>query len=347
MLPFFVYMKALFVGFLFLLQVQYAQAQTLRFLQFNIWQEGTVVPDGFNAIVDEIIANKADIITFSEVRNYKNTRFNERIVTALKNKGFTYYVEYSYDSGILSKYPIQEFATIFPNKDDHGSSYKAIIQVDGKEIAVYTAHLDYLNAANYLTRGYDANSWKKLTAKSTSVSDILTVNLESKRDEAISGIIADAQKETAKGRFVFLGVDFNEPSFRDWKKDTRNLFDHNGLVIPWQNSLSLEKAGFVDAYRTLYPNVVTHPGFTFPAYNPHVDIGKLIWAPDADDRERIDFVYFMANKKLRLESVSIVGPSSSIVYGKPLEEKTLDPFIAPVGIWPTDHKAILATFTFK
>ena len=42
-------------------------------LQWNIWQEGTKVTGGYDAIVDEIIRLKPDFVTFSEVRNYNNT----------------------------------------------------------------------------------------------------------------------------------------------------------------------------------------------------------------------------------------------------------------------------------
>ena len=45
----------------------------LNVLQINIWQEGTSVPNGFPAIADEIIDKKADVVLFSEVRNYKET----------------------------------------------------------------------------------------------------------------------------------------------------------------------------------------------------------------------------------------------------------------------------------
>lgn len=60
-------------------------------LQWNIWQEGTKVTGGYDAIVDEIIRLKPDFVTFSEVRNYNNTRFCDRIVQSLKAKGETYY----------------------------------------------------------------------------------------------------------------------------------------------------------------------------------------------------------------------------------------------------------------
>ena len=44
-------------------------------LQWNIWQEGTMVPGGYEAIVDEIIRLRPDFVTLSEVRNYNNTNF--------------------------------------------------------------------------------------------------------------------------------------------------------------------------------------------------------------------------------------------------------------------------------
>ena len=83
-------------------------------LQFNIWQEGTMIPGGFDAIADEIARLEPDFIMLSEVRNYHDTRFCDRIVNALKERGKTYYSFYSYDSGLLSKHPITDSSTIFP-----------------------------------------------------------------------------------------------------------------------------------------------------------------------------------------------------------------------------------------
>lgn len=70
-------------------------------LQWNVWQEGTMVPGGYDAIVNEIVRLQPDFVTFSEVRNYHNTRFNERIVASLKEKGLDYYSFYTYDTGLL------------------------------------------------------------------------------------------------------------------------------------------------------------------------------------------------------------------------------------------------------
>jgi hypothetical protein len=336
--------KFLFNILLLICLANSASAIEIKVLQFNIWQEGTVVKGGFDAIVDEIIANRVDIVTFSEVRNYNNTKFNERIVAALQAHGVTYYSFLSYDSGIISRFPIESFATIFPLNKDHGSVYKAVIKIGERKVVVYTGHLDYLNAANYPMRGYDGNTWKPLAAKVSSVTEIIEMNLASQRDEAIQLLLKDAAKERKRKSTVIIGGDFNEPSHLDWKSDTKNLYDHHGLVVPWHNSIALEHAGLKDAYRELYPNPITHPGFTFPAFNKDIDIKKLIWADGADDRDRIDFIYYLPKQGLKLKSISILGPSASVVNSRPLEESSADPFIAPQKIWPTDHKALLATF---
>lgn len=316
----------------------------LKVLQFNIWQEGTVVKNGFDAIVDEIIRTNADLIAFSEVRNYNGIDFSKHIVKTLKEKGHTYYAQPSQDTGLLSKYPIVEQTVLYPVKNDHGSITKAIINVLGVKVAFYSAHLDYLNCALYLPRGYDGSTWKKLDSIITDVAQIQDNNLESLRDEAIDVFIADAEKEIKQGCLVIYGGDNNEPSHLDWIEANKNRYDHNGVVINWRNTAEIEKHGFKDAYREIFPNPVTHPGFTYPADNPLVSINKLAWSPDADDRDRIDFIFFYPDKRLQLTDAKILGPKGDVSRNKRVLEHTEDVFIEPLNVWPTDHKAVLAEF---
>jgi hypothetical protein len=63
-----------------------SSSRDLSMLQFNIWQEGTMIPGGFDAIADEIARLEPDFIMLSEVRNYHDTRFCDRIVNALKER---------------------------------------------------------------------------------------------------------------------------------------------------------------------------------------------------------------------------------------------------------------------
>lgn len=184
-----------------------------------------MVPGGYEAIVDEIARLQPDFVTFSEVRNYDGTRFCDRIVRSLGERGMVYYSFYSYDSGLLSRHPITDSATVFPENGDHGSIYKMVSSIGGRRIAVYTAHLDYLNDAYYNVRGYDGSTWEEIPVPS-SVAEILSVNDASQRDDAIRCFIADAQQEIDEGAVVVLGGDFNEPSHLDWIRETKDMYDH-------------------------------------------------------------------------------------------------------------------------
>lgn len=321
------------------------KTETVKVLQFNIWQEGTVVENGFNAVADEIVRCDADFVTLSEVRNYHNTRFCDRIVEALKERGQTYYSFYTEDSGLLSRYPITDSSTVYPLNDDRGSIYRLVAKKGNQEFAVYTAHLDYRNCAYYDARGYDGNNWEKIEPVSD-LDSILVLNRASVRDDAIARFVSTAEKDKAAGRIVILGGDFNEPSHLDWTEATKDMRDHYGLVVPWDVSVILEKAGYKDAYREKYPDPVTHPGFTCPADCPDIDLKKLVWSPEADDRDRIDFIMYSPFEGLTLTDMTIVGPKGDILRGERATEKTADPIIAPLGTWPTDHKAVLATFQF-
>lgn len=316
-------------------------------LQLNIWQEGTSVVGGYDAIVEEILRSKADFVMLSEVRNYSNTDFTQRLVTSLKGKGETYYSYKTYDSGILSKYEIIEEQIVYPLVNDQGSIHKLVAMVNGQRFAVYTAHLDYRHYASYLPRGYDGTSFLAIPAPITSLAAIKSMNLTSKRDEAISAFIVDAKAEVDRGAIIFFGGDFNEPSHLDWTVETKNLYDHNGVVYNWDISMMLQNAGFIDSYRKIYPSAVTHPGFTYPSDNKDKQPNELTWAPKADERERIDFIYYYPNVSLELKSSVILGPKSSIVKGVRVDETSSDPFILPLSTWPSDHKGLISTFKYE
>ena len=335
--------KLVFCIFAFFLSLSVQAGERFTVLQWNIWQEGTVVPGGYEAIVNEIVRLKPDFVTFSEVRNYNHTRFCDRIVASLKEKGETYYSFYSDDTGLLSKYPIADSTAVYPLWNDHGTVNRMLTEIYGHKIAVYTAHLDYLSDAYYNVRGYDGSTWKEIP-KPESVAEVLAVNDASFRDDAIKRFIEVARKDVEDGVLVVLGGDFNEPSHLDWIRETKDLYDHNGMIIPWTVPLLLDNAGFVDAYRTKYPDVLDYPGFTFPADNPLIEVNRLTWAPKSDERDRIDYVFYYPDRRLKLKDAVIFGPKGSIVKSERIVETSKDRFIEPLGVWPTDHKGVLVTF---
>jgi len=174
----------------------------------------------------------------------------------------------------------------------------------------------------------------------------LKQNIDSERDEAIALFLEDAKVDSDNGNIVFLAGDFNEPSHLDWGEDTKDLFDHNGVVAPWHNSITLKDNNFLDAYRTVHPDVVKYPGFTWAANNKDASLSHLVWTPDADDRDRVDFVYYHSHNRLEILNAKIVGPVGCIVKGQRVETNPgLDEFLEPNGVWPTDHKGVLVTFS--
>jgi endonuclease/exonuclease/phosphatase family metal-dependent hydrolase len=320
--------------------------QEIKVLQLNIWQEGTKVEGGYDALVDELARIDADFVMLSEVRNYDGTRFCDRITESLAEKKLRYYSFYSYDSGLLSKYPITDSTVVFPENGDHGSIYKLTANVKGQNFCVYTAHLDYKNCAYYMVRGYDGSTWDKLPAPETNVDTLLKVNTDSQRDDAIHRFLEDSRQEIARGSLVFLGGDFNEPSHHDWTEQTKDSADHHGVIIPWTVTTLLEAHGFKDSYRERYPDPVKYPGYTYPADCKGVDVKRLTWAPESDERERIDFIFYHPDPRLQLKESYVHGPKTSIRNSQRMEEESNDPFITPLNIWPTDHKGVLSIFSY-
>ena len=314
--------------------------------QFNVWNQGVNVTDGYDGVVNTLAEIDADFMTISEVRNYDDIFYLRDLCVKLqKLTGEKYYTFYSYDSGLITKHPILESATIHPINGDHGTVYKAVTSIAGQRVALYTAHLDYQHYGNFMPRGYSGVTFGKLDGPNIDEKAIIDVCLESQRDESIKEFIADAKKETEKGSMVFIGGDFNEPSHLDWTEETKNLFEHNGAIVQWPVSTLLEQAGFKDAYRELYPNPVTHPCITFPCFNPRKSASSVTWTPDSDERDRIDFIHHFPFAGLSVTSAKLVGPVPTVAFAKKVENTGEDEHITPNAVWPSDHKGLLIEYT--
>lgn len=314
-------------------------AETLRVMQLNVWNSGYGVPGARVMIGDEIKKHRPDIVFLCEC---VKDRIVDDLLAQLKSADLQYYgSRLDGANQVISRFPIVQEALL-------PSAYKAVLNPDnGQKIVAYSVHLNYRNYACYLPRGYSGETWKKLSEPVTDLEKIVAMNLASGRPEAIRAITADAREHIATGDIVVLGGDFNEPSWRDWGEETKNLYDHNGTVISWHSTALLEKNGFRDSYRELYPNPVTHPGFTYPCDNSAVSAGRLSWAPEADERDRIDFIFYHPGK-LKLERVILLGPQGMIKHGERDLTPTADPVSSPKdGRWPSDHRGNLADFVYS
>lgn len=327
------------------------KAETFTVFQLNLWHGGTKVPEGYKAILDVLDQIDADVVFLCEIRD-KN-KFIPRLIADLENRGKKYYGEDIGSAiGIISKYvPEDVERTCIVPGDEGRAMIKITTTIAGQPFAFYSCHLDYTHYECYMPRGYSGTTWKKIDAPITDEGTVLAANRLSFRDESISAFIDESAKDIEAGRIVIMGGDFNEPSHLDWQANTRNLWDHNGAVINWDCSIMLGKAGFIDSYRQKYPNAVKYPGFTFPAGNKAAEEAKLerlAWAPEADERDRIDFIYYhTAGRNLKLSKAELVGPAETVLRGKIIDPDTRDKFVTLEAIWPTDHKGNLATFILK
>ncbi|MEL4504046.1 endonuclease/exonuclease/phosphatase family protein [Luteococcus sp. H138] len=315
--------------------------ETLRVLAINIWFGGTVIEPGLELVTAVIRQTRADVVLLSE-----SGESTAKLAAQLSTAGESWRYAESSDTGVLSRYPILETGQL-------PFITKAVIDIRGRQVACYAAHFEYRWYATYLPRGYGGGSasgpfeeygWGQIpTGPVDDVDAILADNLRSGRPRVIDTFLTDAADERSKGRSVLLGGDFNEPSVLDWTAATKDLYDHHGLVIPWQSTQKLAEAGFIDAYRTIYPNPVTHPGMTWPADNPLARLDQLAWAPKADERDRIDYIFTSPMPGLKLLDAGIVGPAGSIVRNERRPDATDDVLSSPTP-WPTDHKAVLASY---
>lgn len=311
----------------------------------NIWVECTKVPNAPQALTDQIIGLKPDVATFCEL--YKGDADDPvmpKLIAELKKNNLHYYNARIDGRAIISKYPIIEQRRV--NK----WQFKAVLDVNGRRVAVYPAHSEYRYYTCYYPRGYNDGSkdWNKLEAPITDVDTILEVCNLSGRIESAQDFINDARTEISKGSLVIYAGDFNEPSHLDWQAGTADMFGHNGCIVNWGVSSLLYRNGFKDAYREMYPDVVNYPGFTFPADNKDIEPDAITWVPDADERERIDFVYYYPDKQLAVKKAELFGPKGCIVKGRRDENVAKDPVISPFNNhWPSDHKGVLITFEVK
>lgn len=121
---------------------------------------------------------------------------------------------------------------------------------------------------------------------------------------------------------VFVLGDFNEPSHLDWTEKAAKSGRHP-IQVAYPTSLEMIKAGFADAWRTIHPDEMEKPGYTWSSFYKFDD--------PTTHHDRIDFVYFKG-KGVEINEVKIVGEN----------REDADIVVSP---YPSDHRAVVASFT--
>lgn len=323
----------------------------VKIMQLDLWDGGTKVDQSLESLVEEIVAQDADIVTLSDINDFNVST----LLQSLSEKGMDYNSSYSGQgdnisesnptSMLLSKYEISNITN-----NEHFS--KVEITLEGVPMTVYSVNLSEDKFAWHLPRGYNGgygavgSEWAKAEAPVTDIFEIYKKNNQSERITEIEELINDIN-DNESDNFILVSGNFNEPSYLDWTSATSELYGHNGVVYDWDVSVKMSQAGLTDTYRELYPSAVTHPGFTYPAGNSKVNEGvELSIAKEADERERLDYIYFSKynDRDVRPENMSILGDKSIIVNGNVQEGDSEDSFVKPESNLPGNHKGIVATF---
>lgn len=126
---------------------------------------------------------------------------------------------------------------------------------------------------------------------------------------------------------VFLAGDFNAPSHLDWTAAAVGTRPHLRAAVDWPVSRAIEAAGFRDTWREIHPDPVRDPGLTWWADRPST--GGYQPGPDAPD-DRIDIIY-------------AAGPSVTTDC-RIVGERGRAGVALSVEPWPSDHRAVVATF---
>jgi endonuclease/exonuclease/phosphatase family metal-dependent hydrolase len=258
-------------------------------MSFNVWLGGDVVD--FGKVAEAIRAADADIVGLQEAEG--NT---ERIAKAL---GWSYWSDRLH---VVSRYPLIDPPAA------KGAFVLAQVR-PGEVFALANVHLTSEPYGPYAVR--DGKPLKRVLKLERSV-----------RLPEIRATLRALRNRLPAGVPTFLTGDFNTPSHLDWTPAVAAVRPAVKYPVEWPVTKAVAAAGFVDAYRAVYPDPVQHPGITWTFGYPFPRL-----APD-EAVDRIDMIH--ALRATQVLDAGIVGPSGT-------QDATIG-----VDPYPSDHRGVYA-----
>ncbi|MCH8979035.1 MAG: endonuclease/exonuclease/phosphatase family protein [Armatimonadetes bacterium] len=256
-------------------------------LAFNIWHAGKEDgEEGFKRLLDTMREADADIVCMIETYGSGPEIADEM--------GYSFYLR-STNLSIHSRFPIGRTFDYFKAFNFGGAEIK-ISQT--QTLRVFDTWLHYLPSTQA-----DISGDKTVNA-------ILKGEMETRGGEIkeilkqIARVLAESDEYP-----VIMAGDFNSGSHLDWTEGTKHRY--NGYVVPWPVTVQMEEAGFIDAFRTIYPDPLENFGRT--------------WSPRFKEalQYRIDYVFHH-------------GPRL-----RPVSAKVFD---SHPGGFASDHAAVLVEY---
>lgn len=213
---------------------------------------------------------------------------------------------------IISRYP---FLGITPNK------YGVYINLgEGVIVLVMNCHGAFYPYGPYQLNGIEYQGYPG----TDDVDEVVRVNKEARQD-MVDKLLEDFVSATTP--FVCLSGDFNEPSWLDWTKGVQ-LAGLAPYIVQWPTTRSLWEGGIKgDAYRTIHPDPVMYPGFT--------------WTPrpsEKDTKDRLDLTLYTLSPNTEVKSCRIIGENT----------ETSDIILSNWGPFENvfDHRGLRTEFVF-
>lgn len=274
---------------------------TLKIMSFNIWRSGG---KSLPQTIEVIRQSGADAVGLQETDSVEN------ITHIAQQLGWNFFYQGSH-TGIISQHKI-----IGSTPKKWGVKLEA---PNGQQYYLFNVHL-----APWPYQPYQLLGIPYKNAPFFKTAEEAVISASKARSGQVSRLLAEINAIKAEKLPIFITGDFNEPSCLDWTAATVEKKTHP-VVVEWPSTRTILDAGFIDTYRTVYPDPVKNPGFTWtPTTRP--DDPK-------DHHDRIDLV-LAGGVPLTVKSVKIVGEN----------KKNADIVIES---YPSDHRAVLAEVVVK
>ncbi len=282
-----------------------AQQRSIKVMAWNIFHGANDIEKGVDHAITVISALNPDVVLM--VETYGS---GKKIADAL---GFHFHLiapegtplnDKSVNLSIISRYPFGErIDTPYP----FYLGGREIV-IDGQRVRFFSNWFHYLpwhDQPETMGKSVDELlEWEKSETKYAMFEKVLP-------------ILKKYASEADSIPMVF-GGDMNAPSHLDWSENTKHL--HNGLVVPWYVSSTLEQIGLIDTYRAIHPNPLTHKGITWHTKGE-------------EDAHRIDYIYSKGKHLKPMESATYKA-----FFNEPFEVNGRQ------VTYPSDHGIVVTTF---
>ena len=199
-------------------------------------------------------------------------------------------------------------------RECYETRYGVKIQVGKDKFCwMFNCHLYYIPYQPYQLNGIPYGDYPFIDTEEEAV----RFANEARREE-VTRYQKDIQQVMKEGYPVFLTGDFNEPSFLDWTQRAADAGIHK-IKVEWPATKAFSEIGMNDSYRTIHPDEVSTPGYT--------------WTPVPSEQEILDRLDFVLYSGCKVTDSFITGES----------EATSDVVVSP---YPSDHRMVTSCFNF-